>query len=112
MKSFEKVIKNVISRKLQGLEKCNLEARFLTLESILTAPNYRVENFKFSRKISKIVVSRRNIKNMADKIPTPEGTLTAYHYWVANFKLGKINTDFKRKIDKKTFLTIAIYDIG
>ena len=45
---FEKIIKNVISRKLQGFEKRDLEARFATCESTLTALNCRVKKFKFS----------------------------------------------------------------
>ena len=46
MKIFEKITKkNVLPRKLQGLESSHLEARFAILESTLTATNYRFENF-------------------------------------------------------------------
>ena len=36
-----------MSRELQELEQSHLEARFATPWSALTAPNYRVGNFKF-----------------------------------------------------------------
>ena len=39
---FEKITRNVISRKLQGFEPSHLEARFAILENTLTAPNNRV----------------------------------------------------------------------
>ena len=50
-KNFEKIIKNVISRKLQRIEQSYLEARFAIFEITLTGPNYRVENFSFCEKI-------------------------------------------------------------
>ena len=47
---FEKTTKNVISRKnYKDLSSHVLEARFATHESTLTAPNYRVGNFKFHK---------------------------------------------------------------
>ena len=42
LKNFEKITKNVISRKLQRIEQSNLEARFAMFESTPTGPNYRV----------------------------------------------------------------------
>ena len=48
-KIFEKITKNVISRKLQRIEQSYLEARFTIFESTLTGPNYRVGNFRFSK---------------------------------------------------------------
>ena len=36
-----------MSRKLQGFEQSYLETRFVTPKSTLTAPNYRVGNFRF-----------------------------------------------------------------
>ena len=50
LKIFEKITKNVISRKLQRIEQSNLEARFAILDSTLTVPNYRVGNFRFCEK--------------------------------------------------------------
>ena len=47
LKSFEKITKNVISRKLQRIEQSYLEARFAIFESTLTGPNYMVGNFRF-----------------------------------------------------------------
>ena len=45
--NFEKITKNVISRKLQKIEESYLEARFATFDSTLTVPNYRFVNFRF-----------------------------------------------------------------
>ena len=71
LKNFEKITKNVISRKLQRIELSYLEARFAILESTLTGPNYRVGNFRFLKsnnnvsfqknfeKITKNVISRK-----------------------------------------------------
>ena len=50
LKFFEKITKNVISRKLQRIEQSYLEARFAIFESTPTGPNYRVGNFRFKRK--------------------------------------------------------------
>ena len=43
----KKITKNVVSRKLKGLEQSKLEARFATPESTLIAYNYRFRNSKF-----------------------------------------------------------------
>ena len=71
LKVFEKITKNVISRKLQGFEQSYLEARFAMLESTLRGPNYRVGNLRFLEndnnliflkvfeKITKNVISRK-----------------------------------------------------
>ena len=48
---------------------------------------------------------------MEAKIAKPGKTLTISYYWVANFKLDGIKTEFKLENRKKT-LTIAIYDIA
>ena len=61
---------------------------------------------------------------MEAKIATPGETLTASHYWVANFNIGekkhwvanfnigeKKTLNWNRKIEKK-ILAIAIYDIA
>ena len=45
-KIFEKIIKNVTSRKLKALEQSYLEAKIATPESSLTISNYRIESFK------------------------------------------------------------------
>ena len=50
-KNFEKITKNVISRKLQRIEHSYLEARFAIFEITLTGPNYRVGNFRFKKKV-------------------------------------------------------------
>ena len=50
MKIFEKITKNIISRKLQGFEQSYFEARFAILDSTLTVPKYRVANFRFCEK--------------------------------------------------------------
>ena len=47
LKISEKIIKNVVSRQLQGFEQSYLVAKFATLESTLTEPHYRGDNFKF-----------------------------------------------------------------
>ena len=71
LKIFEKITKNIISRKLQGFEQSYLEARFAILDSTLTVPNYRVGNFRLLKnnknlsflknleKITKNVISRK-----------------------------------------------------
>ena len=71
LKNFEKILKTVISRKLQGFVYSYMEA----------------------------------------SIAKPGKTLTTSNYWVANYKLDEIKTEFKRENRKKT-LTIAIYDIA
>ena len=50
LKNFEKITKNVISRKLQRIEQSYLEARFTIFEITLAGPNYTVENFRFCEK--------------------------------------------------------------
>ena len=45
---------------------------------------------------------------MEAKIAKPGEVLTASQYWVVNFKLGKINIEFKLE-NRKKILTIAIY---
>ena len=52
LKNFEKIAKNVISRKLQRIEQSYLEARFAIFESTPTGPNYRVGNFRFLKTIN------------------------------------------------------------
>ena len=51
LKIFEKITKNVISRKLQRIEQSYLETRFAILDCTVTVPNYRVGNFRFCEKI-------------------------------------------------------------
>ena len=48
---------------------------------------------------------------MEARIEKPGKTLTTSNYWVANYKLDEIKTEFKRENRKKT-LTIAIYNIA
>ena len=50
LKHFEKITKNIISRKLQRTEQSYLKERFSIFESTLTGPNYRVEKSKFDKK--------------------------------------------------------------
>ena len=50
LKTFEKITKNVISRKLQRIEQSYLEARFAILEITLTGPNYRAGISDFTEK--------------------------------------------------------------
>ena len=50
LKYYEKITKNVISRKLQKIEHSYLEARVAILEITLTGPNNRVGNFRFCKK--------------------------------------------------------------
>ena len=47
LKISQKIIKNVISRKIQGFEQSYWETKFATPESTLTKPHYRDDNFKF-----------------------------------------------------------------
>ena len=47
LKISEKIIKNVICRKLQEFEQSYWKAKFATPESTLTKPHYRDGNFKF-----------------------------------------------------------------
>ena len=47
LKVSEKIIKNVISRNIERFEQSYFDARFGISEKTLTAPNFRVENFKF-----------------------------------------------------------------
>ena len=51
LKISEKIIKNVISRKLQGFEQSHLAAKFATPESTLTESHYRDGNFNFVKLI-------------------------------------------------------------
>ena len=48
---------------------------------------------------------------MEAKIATPGEALTASQHWVASFKLGKINIEFKLE-NRKKIVIIAIYDIA
>ena len=48
---------------------------------------------------------------MGVRIAKPGKTLTTYNYWVANYKLDELKTEFKRE-NRKNTLTIAIYDIA
>ena len=50
LKNFEKITKNVISRKLQRIEQSYLEARSAIFEITLTVSSYRVWNFRFCEK--------------------------------------------------------------
>ena len=50
LKNFDKITKNVISRKLQRIEQSYLETRSAIFEITLTGPSYRVENFRFCEK--------------------------------------------------------------
>ena len=47
---FEKITKNVISRKLERFEPSHLETRFATSESTLIAPNYRLRIWNIEEK--------------------------------------------------------------
>ena len=53
-KLFEKITKNVISRKLQEFEQSYLEARLAILDSTLTVPIYGVGNFRFLKKTNNL----------------------------------------------------------
>ena len=48
---------------------------------------------------------------MEARIAKPGKTQTISYYWVANFKLDEINTEFKLENRKKN-LNIATYDIA
>ena len=47
---------------------------------------------------------------MEARIAKPGENLTISYYWVANFKIDEINTEFKLENQKK--LNIAMYDIA
>ena len=72
---------------MKNLEKKNLE----------NCPSRKLKGFGYSF--------------MKARIAKPGKTLTISYYWVANFKLDELNTEFKLENRKKT-LTIAIYDIA
>ena len=107
LKNFEKITKNVISRKLQRIEQSYLETRFAILESTLTGPNYRVGNFRFLKtnnnlsflknfeKITKNVISRKLQRIEQSYLETRfailESTLTGPNYRVGNFRFLKTN---------------------
>ena len=97
---IRKKTKNVISQKLQGIEQLYLEASFVTPESTLTAPNYKVKNFKFGKnnsiflklfeKIAKNVMTRTlqgfEQSYFEVRFATTESALTAHSYRVKDFK--------------------------
>ena len=102
LKIFEKITKNVKSRKLQGFGQSYLEARFAILDSTLTVPNYMVEKFRFFKKIiilnflkiigkiTKNVISRK-LKRVEQsyfeaRFAIFESTLTGPNYKVGNFR--------------------------
>ena len=103
---FEKITKNVISRKLQRFEQSHLEARLATPWSTLTIPNYRVGTSKFEKKITlnflKIfekITKTSYLENYKDlrshnwrqntKYAILNKTLTVPNYRVGNFKFFK-----------------------
>ena len=105
LKTFEKIAKNVISRKLQRIAQSYLVARFAIFESTLTGSNYRVENFRFLKtnnnlsflktfeKITKNVISRKQQRieqsYLVASFAIFEITLTGPNCRVGNFKLWK-----------------------
>ena len=116
-KFFEKITKNVISRKLQRIEQWYLEARFAILESTLTRPNYRVGNFRFLKnrinssflknfeKIAKNVISRKLQRleqwYLEARFAVLERTLTGPNYRVGNFRfLNRNNSSFLKNFEK------------
>ena len=127
LKIFEKITKNVTSRKLQGFEQSYLEARFAIFEIFLTGPNFRVGNFRFCekksykfsknflKKITKNVISRKlqgfEQSYLLARFVTPQSNLTALNYKVDNFKFWKLilkksykfSKNFLKKF-KKTYL--------
>ena len=124
LKIFEKITKNVISRKLQRIEQSYLETRFAILDCTVTVPNYRVGNFrfceknyyKFSENFEKNTknVTSRKLQNFEQsylqaRFATFESTLTGTKYRVGNFgkkshiKLMKIfSKSHKRRHISKT----------
>ena len=107
LKNFEKITKNVISRKLQRIEQSYLEAGFAIFESTPTGPNYRVGNFRFLKtdnnlsfqknfeKITKNVISRKlqriEQSYLEARFATFEITLTGPNYMVGNFRFNEKN---------------------
>ena len=105
LKNFEKITKNVISRKLQRNEQSYLEARSAIIEITLTGSSYRVANFRFLKsnkrlsflknfeKITKNVISRKLQRNEQSYLEARsaiiEITLTGSSYRVANFRFLK-----------------------
>ena len=105
LKIFEKITKNVISRKLQGFEQSYLEARFAILESTLRGPNYRVGIFRFLENdnnlsflkifeiITKNVISRKiqriEQSSLEARFAILDSTLTVPNYRVGIFKFCK-----------------------
>ena len=117
LKNFEKITKNVISRKLQRIEQSYLEARFAIFESTPTGPNYRVGNFRFLEtdqsflknfeKITKNVISRK-LQSIEQSYEASfaifESTPTGPNYRVGNFRFLKTNTNlsFLKNFEKIT----------
>ena len=116
LKISEKIIKNVISRKLQGFEQSYLEAKIATPESTLTEPHRRDGNIKFCdffiskfseffffenlKKTSYLELQGFGYSYMEVRIAKPGKTLRASNYWVANYKLNELKTEFKRENGK------------
>ena len=96
MKNFEKVIKNVTSRKTKAIEQSRLDAKITTL----TLPNNRVESFsiffksKFSENFGKIIetfyIERFEAVIFGGKLASPESTLTGPYYRDLNFKFFEV----------------------
>ena len=120
LKNFEKITKNVISRKLQKIEQSYLETRFATFESCLTGPNYRVGDIRFLKtynnlsflktfeKITKNVISRKSqrieLSYLQARFAIFESSLTGPNYRVGNFRFLKIynNIGFLKSFEKIT----------
>ena len=120
LKIFEKITKNVISRKLQKIEQSYLEARLATFESTPAGPNYRVGNFRFLKtnnnssflkifeKIAKNVISRKLQKieqsYLKARFATFESTPAGPNYRVGNFTFLKTNNNlsFLKNFEKVT----------
>ena len=117
LKIFEKITKNVKSRKLQGFEQSYLEARFSIFESTLTGPNYRFGNFRFLKnknnssflkifeKITKNVKSRKlqgfGQSYLEARFAILDSTLTGPNYRVGNFRFLQNNISIFLKIFEK-----------
>ena len=115
LKNFEKITKNVISRKLQKIEQSYLEASFAIFEITLTGPNYRVGNFRFLKtinilsflknfeKITKNVISQKlqriEQSYLEARFAISESTPTGPNYRVGNFRFLKTNHNLSFQIN-------------
>ena len=95
LRSFEKIKKNVTSRKFNAFEQSRV-ARFVVPESTLAALNYKLKNlnqfyeivFQKSQETS-YLENYKALNSQEARFATPKSTLTAPNYRVGNFKFKK-----------------------